>query len=283
MPTAPAAPGYNVEGGTVFDNFVGLYNRGQLFFLFARTVVHEKPAEEPVTSRILSWCGNLAFSDYTKNNSSNYIGYAGRCVGMFLKGFTESLEAGAQIPFDASKAEFSFTYGISAVFVEQLNLFEGTLNTNSDDVVVRWWDDGRKTMPYVGWETADEGDKSPNAATSAWSATGTFTWMSTEEVSTLLNMTIADMDFDKVYANAWIKSHEEEAVLSNPYPDAELEIVAQVKNDTETGAASDSNAAGEGDADAAGATDSSTAAGATRKLALATTRVVSAALRLFGV
>ena len=187
MPTAqaPAAPGYNVEGGTVFDNFVGLYNRGQLFFLNAKTNVHEKPAEEPVTSRILSWCGNLAFSDYTKNNSSNYIGYAGRCVGMFLKGFTESLEAGAQIPFDASKAEFSYTLGISAVFVEQLNLFEGTLNSNTDDYVVRWWDDGRKTTPSVGGETTDEGYKSPNAASTAWSASGTITWMSTEEVSNI--------------------------------------------------------------------------------------------------
>jgi hypothetical protein len=282
MPTAPAAPGYNVEGGTVFDNFVGLYNRGQLFFLSDWTSVYEKPAVEPVTARILYWCGNLAFSDM-KNNSSSYIGYAGRCVGMFLKGFTEFLEAGNQFPFDASTAEFVFTLGISAVFVEQLNLFEGTIHTNSDDVVLRWWDDGRKTMPSVGWETTDEGDKNLNAATSAWSAIIKITWMSTEEVSTLLNKTKADMEFDKVYTKAWIKSHEEEAEMANPYPGEELEIVAQVKNDTETGAASDSNAAGEGDADAAGATDSSTAAGATRKLALATTRVVSAALRLFGI
>ena len=208
---------------------------------------------------------------------------------MFLEELTELLEAGAQFSHEHGpstfKEPFIATWGISAVFVEQLNLFlfEGTLNSNTDDVVFRWWDDGRKTMPSVSWETTDEGDKNPNAATSAWSAIGTFTWMSTEEVSTLLNKTKADMEFDKVYTKAWIKSHEEEAEVANPYPGEELEIVAQVKNDTETGAASDSNAAGEGDADAAGATDSSTAAGATRKLALATTRVVSAALRLFGV
>ena len=211
---------------------------------------------------------------------------------MFLEELTELLEAGAQFSHEHGpstfKEPFIATWGISAVFVEQLNLFlfEGTLNSNTDDVVFRWWDDGRKTMPSVSWETTDEGDKNPNAATSAWSASGTFTWMSTEEVSTLLNMTIADMDFDKVYANAWIKSHEEEAAVANPYPNEELEIVAQVRNDTKTGAASDSNSAGVGDAAAAaGATDSSTAtaAGATRKLALATTRVVSAALHLFGV
>jgi len=48
MPPAPAAPGYNVEGGTVFDNFVGLYNRGQIFFLMTGAYyIFEKPTEEP--------------------------------------------------------------------------------------------------------------------------------------------------------------------------------------------------------------------------------------------
>ena len=48
MPPAPAAPGYNVEGNTVFDNFVGLYNRGQIFFLMTEAYyIFEKPTEEP--------------------------------------------------------------------------------------------------------------------------------------------------------------------------------------------------------------------------------------------
>ena len=131
MPTAPAAPGYNVEGGTVFDNFVGLYNSGQLFFLATHTTVNEKPATEPVAHAVLFWCGNLAFSDFMTNNGSSYIGYAGRCAGMFLAGYAELLAAGNQFPFDASKLEFAVALGISAVFVEQLNLFEGTLHVNA--------------------------------------------------------------------------------------------------------------------------------------------------------
>jgi hypothetical protein len=106
MPNAPAAPGYNVEGGTVFDNFVGLYNRGQLFILYDFTSVYEKPAVEPTTPRLLFWCGNLAFSDYMKNNSSSYIGYAGRCVVTFLKELTELLEAGAQFSYEHGPSTF---------------------------------------------------------------------------------------------------------------------------------------------------------------------------------
>jgi hypothetical protein len=239
-----------------------------------------------VAHAVLFWCGNLAFSDFMTNNGSSYIGYAGRCAGMFLAGYAELLAAGNQFPFDASKLEFAVALGISAVFVEQLNLFEGTLHVNSDDVTGRWWDDGRKRMPQIVWEGNDEGNKNPNAATSAWTACSEITWVSTEEAAALLNKTKVDLTpeaFVKVYANAWIKSHKEEAATDNPYPDAELEIVAEVENSTETGGDSNSDATGDGDSDAAGATDSSTNAGATRKLASATTRVVSAALRLFGV
>jgi hypothetical protein len=69
----------------------------------------------------------------------------------------------------------------SAVFVEQLNIFEGQDHTNTDDNVYRYWDDGRKTAPFNAWEGHDEGDMSPNAATSSWSGFGKVTWMSVEE------------------------------------------------------------------------------------------------------
>ena len=216
------------------------------------------------------------------------------------------LAAGAQSTGITAEG-FTSTYGISAVFVEQLNVIEGQLHGNTDDWVIRYWDDGRPSMPYIGWEGHDEGDLSPNAATSAWSSVGEFIWTSVEDVAKLLNTTADEFTpetFKQVYANVWIKEHEEEAAEKNPNPEAELAIIDQVKNETGgnnggTGGADDSMGGdggsgnsdgntGTGDLDAndggAAADDNGDPSGTTgRKLASATTRFVSAALRMFGI
>ena len=70
---------------------------------------------------------------------------------------------------------------ISAVFVEQQNVFQGQYQVDIDDLAWRFWDDGRKTMPEIAWEGHDEGDMSPNASTSSLSSFGESTWMSVEE------------------------------------------------------------------------------------------------------
>ncbi len=97
------------------------------------------------------------------------MGYAGRCMQMFLAGYADLVAAGAQLTFDSSEGQFTSTLGVSAVFVEQLNAFQGQIHPNTDDWVYRYWDDGRKTMPWIGWEGHDEGDMASNAATSSWS------------------------------------------------------------------------------------------------------------------
>ena len=51
--------------------------------------------------------------------------------------------------------------GVSAVFVEQLNVFEGQVHADTDDWSGRFRDDGRKTMPGIAWEGHDEGDMNP--------------------------------------------------------------------------------------------------------------------------
>ncbi len=50
-PTA-APPGFNVEGGSVFANYVNAVNNKQFFFLATGTALFEKPGSEPV---IISW------------------------------------------------------------------------------------------------------------------------------------------------------------------------------------------------------------------------------------
>ena len=290
-PTA-ALPGFNAEGGSVFTNFADTYNNGQLFFIWPLTLVYETPEAETVSISVLSWCSDLTFSDVY---NSSLIGYAGRCVEMILTGYAELVAVAAQNTYDYSKGEFYRTMGVSAVFVEQLNVFEGQFHANVDDWVSRFWDDGRKTAPYLAWEGHDEGDMNPNAATSSFSAFGEITWMSADEVAQLLNTTVDEFTpekFKQVYLDTWIKDHEEEAAKENPNAEAELAIIEQVKNETNyvdgngtTPAQPDSTAAedGGGSDGAANPVVEEDASGSGRQLVSVASRFVSAALRVFGI
>ena len=171
--------------------------------------------------------------------------------------------------------------GISAVYVEQLNVFEGQFHADVDDWVARYWDDGRKTVPEIAWEGHDEGDMSPNAATSSWSSFGELTWLSVDEVAKLFNTTVDDFTpetFKQFYLDTWIKAHEKEAAEKNPNPLPELEIIEQVKDETNyvddtaptTPVQSASTAAEDGGESG-------------RKLVSVAARFVSATLRVFGI
>ena len=143
-------------------------------------------------------------------------------------------------------------------------------------------------MSRIGWEGHDEGDMSLNAATSSLSNFGEITWMSIEEVTQLLN-TSTDTDeftpekFKQVYLDTWIKDHEKEAAENNPNAGAELEIVEQVKNETDSAGETTTPAepgTGDGGTDGADLIDDSASG---RKLASVAARFVSAALRVFGI
>ena len=287
-PTA-ALPGFNVEGGSVFTNLVKTLNEGQLFFIRSGTTVVERPESDPIRWFVLDWCSDLTFSDV---HNSSLIGYVGRCVEMFMAGYDDIVASGAQVPYYFSKGKFISTTSISAVFVEQLNVFEGQLHVDTDDIIWRYWDDGRNVMPMIGWEGHDEGDMNPNAATSSVSQFGDVTWMSVDEVAQLLNKTVDEFTpetFKQVYVNTWIKDHEDEAATSNPNPGPELEIVEQVRNETNsaddtTAAAAqpDSNAAEDGNSSVAynSVEDDS---GSGRQLMSFAARFASTALRVFGI
>ena len=279
--TVAPAPGFNAEGGSVFTNFVNAFNDGQFFRLQSGSWLYEKPESEPVRITTLHWCSDLTFSDLS---NSSLMGLAGRCVFMFLAGYAAQMAAGAQLAYGYSGGEFDLTSGISAVYVEQLNVFESQLHTNTDDWVVRYWDDGSKTMPEIAWEGHDEGDMHPNAATSSFSYFGDFTWMTVEEVAQLLNTSTDEftpVKFKQVYSDAWIKEHEKEAATDNPNAEAELEIIEEVKGETDSSDETTAPAApNTEDADDANPIDDSASG---RKLASVAARFVSAALRVFGI
>ncbi len=285
--TAAPAPGFNAEGGSVFTNYVNAVNNKQFFLFHTGSFSYEKPESDTVSIASLFWCSDLTFSDFS---NSTLMGYAARCVRMILTGYAQALVSGGQLEFDISEGEFLQTLGISAVFVEQLNVFEGQLHVNTDDKVIRYWDDGRKTMPQIGWEGHDEGDVSPNAATSSFSNFGDFTWLSVEDVPQLSNTSAVDVftpeKFKQVYMNLWIKSHEFESATDNPNPEAELEIIEQVKDETDS--AGETMAPAQPDTEEDGGTDPATpieddSAGNGRKLASVAARFVSAGLRVFGI
>lgn len=301
----PASPGYNVDGKSVFTNFVTANNDEQFFLIVDVMVLFEKPSSDAVKGSVLYWCSDLSFTGV--QNSSSSPGYASRCVGMKLGSFlADILAEGSQqteMSASASTKDFATTYGVSAVFVEQLNVFQGQLHKNSDDFVFRYWDDGRPTMSSIAWEGHDEGDKNPNAASSAFSNVAEFTWTSVEDVAKLFNTTTDKFTpdtFKDVYASTWIKEHEEEAE-NNPNPDAELAIIDQVKNETD----GNGNNGGTGETDEPASTTTNigntdtdvnngaagspaednddTSTGTGRQLTSTTMRLVSTALRVFGI
>ena len=114
-PAAPA-PGFNAEGGSVFQNFVDAVNLKQFFLLGNGSVVYEKPGSEPVRGSFLHWCSDLTFSDIS---SSSLMAYAGHCVGTFLAGYAEMTAQGADHSYPLSEGAFTWTDGISAIYVER--------------------------------------------------------------------------------------------------------------------------------------------------------------------
>ena len=209
---------------------------------------------------------------------------------MVLAGNAAAQAAGAQGTNVVSEGQFGSTLGMSAVFVEQLNVFEGQYHSNTDDYVWRYWDDGSKTAPTIGWEGHDEGDMASNAATASWSAFREITWMSVEEVAQLFNKSADEFTpdkFNQVYMDTWIKEHEKEAAENNPNPESEQEIIEEVKNETDSTTETTSPAES-GTGDGGSGTNPATpieddSAGNGRKLASVATRFVSAGLRVFGI
>jgi hypothetical protein len=100
--TAAPAPGFNVEGGSVFENYLNALKNKQLFIHRPGTLLYERPETEPARISTFNWCSDLTFSDL---NNSSLIGYAGRCLGMYWDGYADIMESGDQNAYYYSKGE----------------------------------------------------------------------------------------------------------------------------------------------------------------------------------
>ena len=194
----------NTDSSTLLlTNYNALREEGQGFYLREMSYLYEKPDSVTISAVGLHWWCDLEFSS---DDATNNYGYVGRAVDYFLGSTLEDIIAqGGQIANTNKHPTL-----VSAVLVPSLGIFEGEFHATYDDLVFRYWDDGSSTLPILGWEGHDEGDTHPNADTSAWSGTGTYTKITTEEAAKYLGMEVADMTpvtCSMEYKAAWNTTH----------------------------------------------------------------------------
>ena len=193
----------NTDLSLLLTNYNALREEGQGFYLRETSNLHEKPNSLRTSFVGLNWWCDLEFSS---EDATNNYGYVGRAVRYFLGSTLEDIAAqGAEVPQNKKQA-----FSVSAVMVPTLGIFEGQWHATHDDFVFRYWDDGSSTLPVLGWEGHDEGDMSPNADTSAFSASGTITKITTEAAAELLGMDVSDMTPETCsteYEAAWNATH----------------------------------------------------------------------------
>lgn len=230
---------------TTTTNFVNMFNEGQFLIGWNSFIVSERPTEDAeIHYDGYTWCGKIHFTNFSNGSP---MGYAGRCVDA--------------LAINETTYEFAYTSVTSAVYVPQINGFEVVSTYTTENSVYRYLDDGRPTTPYIAWSSYDEGSV---GRPKRWAGVGVLTWMSTDEVQKLLNMTadeITPETFNKIYADAWTKEHEEE-------------FGEWMKNQTQP--AEENNNGSNAIAD-------NPSAGVTRKLPSMTRRLLSATLRMFGI
>ena len=67
-------PGYNTEGGSVFDNYVKARRDGQFFLVGKGLLQYEKPDAFRIEGSLLRWCSNIHFTDSSSNDTYIYNG-----------------------------------------------------------------------------------------------------------------------------------------------------------------------------------------------------------------
>lgn len=208
-----APPGKNMNGTSVTTNFVDAYNEKQIFLFMPLTIAQfEKPESPILHADAIWWCADMNFTDFV-NDVTVPMGYVGRCVWKFTKGGVETVAAGVQgyTPTDATSIDeiedptigFKSTLGISTVYVEQTNVFEYAAHRNTENMVTRFWDDGRKTMPLNMWVT-HEGVETNGAH----QVVGQFVWLSANEAAGFIGVNTTDLTpekFSGVYEQVWDK------------------------------------------------------------------------------
>jgi hypothetical protein len=176
----------NVNGGDVFTNYVNLRDKRQAFLKGVAISDFETPGGDPVPGEGIVWISDAVFSDFN-------FGYAARGITMFAKNWINK-DAIDTPPLQEPRS-------VSAVYVEQLNIFDAQLHFEDAVIFFQIWDDGQNKSQAMGWAS----DLRVNGS-KAFSAAVMYHWLTAEEAAIDLNTT-ADMltpeKFDEMYARVW--------------------------------------------------------------------------------
>ena len=207
----PPKTGFNTNGTSIFTNYDNFKANGQAFLLAERTLVYETPHKN-VSIAFIEWLSAATFSAAHLPPAVN-----ARSIlfppGSAVKDFGN---AGAQISLSKSYAAL-----YASSYSAQVNAMEQVLILTDDDWTIRSWDDGLLVNPHIIWEGDDAGDKSANAASSAFAGFGTTTWLTVEQASVLMNVSVADLTpakFDVEYSAAWYRLHPPDSPTPSPTP-----------------------------------------------------------------
>jgi len=239
--------GSNIDGGSVFTNYANLRRNGQFFHVGKGHTHLETFTKAPYRVALVHWCSQLAFTDINKTvfRRPPVVGYSAHCL--HISPFDLDI---TDYAFNASVAHaqgtgslgkiteefantvkgYSLTISLNAVYVPQANIFEVEYHSNSDNFIIRAWDDGSPTSATSGWEAHDAGDTSPMAASTSYSFVGSVEWATVEDAAHILNMDPNEFTpgaFDALYRQVWVADERQaaniEASLMTPLkPSASL-------------------------------------------------------------
>jgi len=206
----PPKTGFNTNGTSIFTNYDNFKANGQAFLLSERSFVYETPRKN-VSITVIEWLSAATFSAAHLPPAVNARGILFN-LGSAVK---DLVNAGAQILLSNTPCLYASSYSA------QVNAMEQVLTGTDDDWTIRSWDDGLLVNPHIIWEGEDAGDKSANAATSAFAGFGTTTWLTVEQASVVMNVSVADLTpakFDVEYSAAWYRTHPPNEPTPSPTP-----------------------------------------------------------------
>jgi hypothetical protein len=216
--------GSNIDGGSVFTNYANLRRNGQFFHVGTGHMHLETFATAPYRTALVHWCSQLAFTDTDKTvfGRPPVVGYTAHCLhispfDLYITPYaTNGSAANAHgtgslgkitEEFEKTVAGYSLSISLNANYVPQTNIFEVEYHSNTDNFMIRMWDDGSPASGTIGFEVHDAGDTSPMAASTSYSFVGSIEWATVEDAAHILNMDPNEFTpetFADLYEKVWL-------------------------------------------------------------------------------
>lgn len=210
----PVTRGTNMNGESIFTNYINAMKTGQFFLVSAFNIMYEKPATNLLVGKSLSWCMDIQQTDFTSVLSSEMssdnahprlgFGFSARCVFRRIIDRAVFESTGASLLKGDSSQLWSGTALISSVYSPEANGMEMIMAGNADNVVIRCLDDGTSLTPYTKLELHDEGD----IVSSSFSAVGTFEWITNDDAADLDLFKTNTSAFEDIYADVWARNND---------------------------------------------------------------------------